>query len=372
MQEQSTRAAVASSQTPPAVVDPKPGASAPAASAAAPTISKEDIWGDGEKAGAGQPAATASADPTPGTPPPSAEPSSSMAAPASTLDPPAAPGATPPVSIPGPDTLAVADPASSATSPPATVTPEPVRKPDPAPAKPASVAKPIVAAPAADPQQPWYAEPWALGVAGAGGLLLVLLGIAGMRKRRTADTVSRPSIASAFPNSPMSDSLDVPHVSDAEEEQLIEQVRRDPGNAGAHLELLSLYYAKRDSAAFEAAAEEMYAYVADPNQAEWREARAMGEDLVPHNSLFGGEPDLSGLAGEADSTRSDDAFTFDEPPVGENYPPYSYGEAEQPRRVRMRRRRCRHSISTRQPSRRPLNRSISTCRRSSPWPTPRS
>ena len=55
-----------------------------------------------------------------------------------------------------------------------------------------------------------------------------------------------------------------------------------------------MYYAERDASKFEAAAEAMYAHIADPTQPEWQEVKAMGEDLVPHNPLFGGNDDIAG------------------------------------------------------------------------------
>jgi len=40
----------------------------------------------------------------------------------------------------------------------------------------------------------------------------------------------------------------------------------------------------------------MYAHIADPTQPEWQEVRRMGEDLVPHNPLFGGADDIAQAA----------------------------------------------------------------------------
>ncbi len=289
---------------------------------AAPAITKDDIWGDGDKAVAGKPAAPAQT--------PAATASTTPPAPAATVDagePGALPAdATPAVTTPLADAGTPVETPVSVTPPAAaTVEPPPAAKPASPVAKPPVAAKPVVTPPA-EPVKPWYLEPWALGVAGVGGLLLVLAGLAGMRKRKGAATVARPSIASTFGNSPIADPVGVARMSDAEEEQLLEQVRSDPGNAGAHLELLSLYYTQRDTEKFEAAAEEMYAYVADPNQAEWREARAMGEELVPHNSLFGGQPDLTGMAG-SDRGSSEDTFSFDDPPSG-TPEPYEFREPD--------------------------------------------
>ena len=293
-----------------------------------PAVTKDDIWGDGDKAAAKPPVASAAttspppvvADPVSGNAPP-ADPSTSVATPTT----PAALDATNPV--PATDTSASA---TTPTPPPAVV--EPAKKPEPVAAKPATPVKKPAAATPVVAESPWYLEPWALGAAGVAGLLLVLLGVAGMRKRKVADASPRASIANSFGSAPLGDAFAPSPLVDAEEEQLLDQVRRDPGDAGAHLELLSLYYAKRDASKFEVAAEEMYAYIADPNQAEWREARAMGEELVPSNPLFGGASSLTDFA-DAGLDRDGSDFRFDEPaPLAAetDYASYPFDEPERP------------------------------------------
>ena len=175
---------------------------------------------------------------------------------------------------------------SSASTPKSAVV---VETPKPEPAK-AVEAKPPVVKPLSQPKPviestPWYLEPWVLGAAGLGGLLLVVLGIFGLRKRKPTVTKARPSIAGSFGDSPLGHAADSPDA-DAEEQDLIAQVQADPGNSTSHLELLSLYYSQGAAQKFETAAEEMYAYVADPNESNWREVRRMGEELAPHNPLF--------------------------------------------------------------------------------------
>ena len=186
-----------------------------------------------------------------------------------------------------------------------------VETPKPAPPKPVEVKKPAVQ-PMPKPMAPvdstpWYLDPMVLGAAGVGGLLLVVLGIFGLRKRKPVVSASRTSIANSFGDSPVGVSSG---DADAEEQELIAQVQADPSNANAHLELLSLYYAQGAASKFEAAAEEMYAYVADPNQSTWREVKTMGEELVPHNPLFSHQDsivdDYSQEAG-AQTYRFDDA-----------------------------------------------------------------
>jgi len=84
-------------------------------------------------------------------------------------------------------------------------------------------------------------------------------------------------------------------VTGDEEHHLLDALAQNPGDAHLSLELLNLYYSQRDAAKFEAAAEAMYAHIADPTQPEWRQVKAMGEELCPHNPLFSGSDDL-GLA----------------------------------------------------------------------------
>lgn len=122
-------------------------------------------------------------------------------------------------------------------------------------------------------------------------MLLVLAGLFGMRKRKApaaAAGAARGSIADAFGDAPYSETQGATGVMDAEATALREQIEREPGNPGLYLELLSLYYAERDVARFEETAAEMHAHVSDPQQPEWQEAVAMGQELAPHNPLFAG------------------------------------------------------------------------------------
>jgi pilus assembly protein FimV len=83
------------------------------------------------------------------------------------------------------------------------------------------------------------------------------------------------------------------------EAELLDALAQHPGDPELSLKLLRMYYAERDASKFEAAAEAMYAHIADPTQPEWREVKAMGEDLVPHNPLFGGSDDIAGYMHES-------------------------------------------------------------------------
>ena len=122
-----------------------------------------------------------------------------------------------------------------------------------------------------------------------GGIGLLLIGLLALMRLFRKPKAELP----AMTNAPME------HAGAAvdEEQQLLDELRHHPGDPQVSLQLLSLYYANRDAHKFEAAAETMYAHIADPTQPEWQEVRRMGEDLVPHNPLFGGHDDIAQAAG---------------------------------------------------------------------------
>lgn len=203
--------------------------------------------------------------------------------PATTASTPTSPAPTTPApATPPPASGAVATPVSPAIAPTASSAPASTTPPK-TDAKPKPKVAPVASA-------SWYEEPWVLPAALGGGVLLLLGGLFGLRKRKPAPA-ERGSIASAFGDSPLSDDTTVEATTDrlydTEEGSLREQIARDPSNLGLRLELLSIHYAQRSTDKFEAAAAEMHAYVDDPTQPEWLEAQAMGQEMAPHNPLFG-------------------------------------------------------------------------------------
>ena len=247
---------------------------------------KDDIWGSktpttpatGETpavapAVAAKPESTTTPIATEPTTPPPATASTTTATSSSEAQP------TPPVSAPA---AAIQNPGNSADATSTTPTAVEVNAP-------------------AD-EQPWYLDPRILGGA---GIIVLLLGILGLRaRRRPVSVANRPSISDRFDDAgPLAGGMTQPAggiVVLDEEGQLAEQVAQHPDDLGARLELLSIYYADNRVDEFRAAALEMQPYVDDPSEAEWVQVRAMGEDLLPHDPLF------SSSAGDADVVHAAD------------------------------------------------------------------
>lgn len=187
--------------------------------------------------------------------------------------------ATPAAAATAPATAA-AMPAAS-TSAPAHASSTPAVAAKPTPAKPAvkAAAKP---APATE-DEPWFMQTWAWG-AGAGVIVLGLLAALRGRSRKTAEpaAASASSLADRFGT--------IPHGGtgspDPDQDELLDQLAEHPDDIGLHLELVSLYYSRRDVDHFEAAAEAMHAHITDEQQPEWVDVLHMGEDLVPEHPLF--------------------------------------------------------------------------------------
>lgn len=280
---------------------PAPAASAtPAETPAAPT--KDDIWGKSDTTAApGSQSATTGEAPA-ATPAPSAAPAAPEPVAAADAGGQPSPPATPPsdtITATGSDTSA-APAAAAPPQPPAAKPAAPAQK---APPKPA--AKPVVPV-----DSPWYTDPLVLGGGGAIGLLLILLGAMGLRKR--GKPVERSSIAESFGHSPLpAAALAEGAPGDAIEAALRAQIDGNPADLGARLELLSHFYAERRVEDFEVGALDMNDYVIDRSQPEWLEVQAMGRELAPGNPLFSGQ-DAQAMAPD-EELEEDTSFVFDAP-----------------------------------------------------------
>lgn len=173
-------------------------------------------------------------------------------------------------------------PALASSASPTTAS-APVAASQPTAAKPAA-AKPALAKPTpASAEEPWYMQTWAWGAGAAAVVLLLLVALRGRRNKAPAKA-SNSSLADRFGAvPPLGDG-----EADPDQDELLDQLAEHPDDISLHLELVSLYYHRRDVEHFEAAAEAMYAHISDPQQSEWQDVAAMGEDLVPGHPLFAG------------------------------------------------------------------------------------
>ncbi len=199
-------------------------------------------------------------------------------------------GATGPVAAGSAPKTATSPLATAASAPMSSASAAVAAAVTPAPAKP--VSKPATK-PAIVPvvEQPWYMQTWAWA-AGAGALLLlIVLAMLGRRKQAgTAASKSSSSLADRFGSTAPVDS-DILDGEDLDQEELLDQLAEHPDDIGLHLELVTLYYSRRDVEHFEAAAEAMHAHITDPEQDEWQDVLHMGEDLVPGHPLFDHHPE---------------------------------------------------------------------------------
>jgi pilus assembly protein FimV len=235
--------------------------------------------------GAGQPATAATvaapASAVAAAPAQPAQPAASMAASV------AAPSATPSVA---PAHAGTAEAPAVVTTPiqaPAAATPAPAAKP------PVPVAKPPVHKVNPTPvveEDPWYLQTWAWGGGAIVILLLLVAAVFGRKKTAVATGPASASLADRFGREPGFDTFGHNDAMDQDQREILDALAEHPDDIGLHLELVSLYYGRRDVEHFEAAAEAMFAHVADPEQPEWREVVSMGEDLAPSHPLFGGLP----------------------------------------------------------------------------------
>jgi len=269
--------AVTTPAAPPATTTPTATATAtkpaepakPAADAGKTPLTAKDIWGSISAGEQAKPAAPATATPpasTTGTP-----------APATTSAPPAttpAASTTPATSAPAPAASTPVKPEEQKTT--STATPlKPIATPKVTPLVPST------------PELPWWQNTMVLI---SGGVALLLVGLYALMR-----FIRRPR----FEPVPAAGAMESAATAADEEQHLLDELRQHPGDPHLSLQLLSLYYANRDAHKFEAAAENMYAHIADPTQPEWQQVRAMGEDLVPHNPLFGGHEDMAHAAAGA-------------------------------------------------------------------------
>jgi pilus assembly protein FimV len=192
---------------------------------------------------------------------------------------------TPPVATSS--TAMTAAPTAAASAPGVGSASTVVAAAKPAPVKP--VHKPVIThnAPPVD-DQPWYMQTWAWAV----GAVVVLLLLVGLLRRRkpAAASLSKPSssLADRFESTPPGE-LD---GDDVDQNELLDELAEHPDDIHLHLELVTLYYSRRDVEHFEAAAEAMHAHITDPQQDEWQDVVHMGEDLVPGHPLFAPHAEL--------------------------------------------------------------------------------
>jgi pilus assembly protein FimV len=214
--------------------------------------------------------------------------------------------------------------------------PEPkAAAPAPAPAKPATPA-PVVAAPAPEPAPAdnWYApllaDPlyWGGGLAalGLGGVLWWMMAGAG-RRRRSPNTLEESIMTGGDvrPNTVIGDAAggsvntgdtsfltdfsqaglgtidthDVDPIAEAEvymaygrdaqaEEILKEAINKNPDRHEIRVKLLEIYAARRNTAAFESVAGELFAALGSKPSPLWDRACEMGRSIDPTNPLYGG------------------------------------------------------------------------------------
>ncbi len=197
----------------------------------------------------------------------------------------------------------------------------------PAPVKP--VEKAAARPPASVPviEQPWYMQTWAWAAGTGAIVLLILLAMLGRRRKSgVAASKSASSLADRFSSTSTADQDLL--GDDVDQDELLDQLAEHPDDIGLHLELVTLYYSRRDIEHFEAAAEAMHAHITDPHQDEWQDVLHMGEDLVPGHPLFDHHAE-SAAHGDAEShgefNIDDYADESDAPTLVSSMPPLPSG-----------------------------------------------
>ena len=213
------------------------------------------------------PAETASADPADAASDPAAEPASDPSAADAT------PGEVPPAD----------DAAATTTAEPPVTAPQtaPLAEAEPSTAEPLPAREGL----------PWYRNLWligALALIGLGALVWLLRG-RGKRGEDAAEDVRPPSrgydsgaLAAAVP---AAGAAAAAAPADRESE-LLDALAEQPEDLDRHLDLVRYYYDIGDADAFEGATEAMYAQVYDPDDLRWKQAVAMGRELLPDHPLF--------------------------------------------------------------------------------------
>ena len=204
--------------------------------------------------------------------------------------------------------------ASATPAAAATVAAEPASAPAPAPA------------PARVVEQPWYMQTWAWAAAAGAVIVLILLAVLGRRRKPAAAAkTGGASLADRFGATPPAGEGDDDLLADGDtdQEQLLDQLAEHPDDIYLHLELVTLYYSRRDVERFEAAAEAMHAHITDPEQDEWQDVVHMGEDLAPGHPLFDHHAEPADVESEATQAFDIDDYAddADAPTVVSSQPP---------------------------------------------------
>ncbi|WP_158885335.1 FimV/HubP family polar landmark protein [Rhodanobacter sp. L36] len=213
---------------------------------------------------------------------------------------------TAPITAASSTTTAVTKPVIAASSP--TASAPAVVKPVVVPAaKPTVAPHPYKPTPVQVAEDPWYMQPWAWAVGAVVLLLLIVAGLRGRRRSAVTTSGSASSLADRF-GSDVPGDHGLVGSEDVDLDELLDQLAEHPDDIGLHLELVTLYYSRRDVDHFEAAAEAMHAHITDPQQDEWQDVMHMGEDLAPGHPLFDHHPELP--PNEANEARR--AFDIDD------------------------------------------------------------
>jgi len=213
-----------------------------------------------------------------------AQPAPVVAAPAATPASAATAAAKPPVTVAAAGTAAAPGATASASAAAPVASSSVKAAPVATAAAPAAVKpKPvIVPTPVPVAEDPWYMQTWAWAAGAGAVVVLVLLALLSRRRKAAARVDASPaSLADRF------GSESIGHdPSDIDQNELLDQLAEHPDDIGLHLELVTLYYSRRDVDHFEAAAEAMHAHITDTDQDEWQDVLHMGEDLAPGHPLF--------------------------------------------------------------------------------------